>query len=537
MFYRNGSIIRQLILLRLLAAGGGSTGQYVSVTGSSPLALVNSLANAIHSLTQYGKCVQNGTPTPSAPVDIMTNNGVLRYGWHDIITTSQLSGYGTYVSPTQGAGNRAYRWFKDLPNGTYTFAVDGNYEIIVQWRDPADPADGTARSYENLSEWITSGVVTLNKSTGGYGIAVRRTSGTSNITPSNFDGTLHVQEQGIYPVGTPEVLTVGGQNLVDLTAATDGYYYDPNGVLTEAPVARLTDYIPVRAGQKYTVYVKAAQSGVSANVRCNLFNSVQEWMAQSAFTVNSGFEAVSTITPTENGYLRVSANATGTGAKVDWSALQIVRGEYTLATMPPYEPYVTPQTVNDVPMLLGLGNAVRDEVELVNGPLTHKIGVYVFTGQETVNKGSNVFTVDNLLSFPTGVFTPFCTRYEAIASTTSPAADSNKMRMYVTTGQIKRIGFAAVREDYETGADLAAEWARWYSEGNPMILVYPLATATTEQTTPHSLHTVNGTTIVEATTAVDPVDLACEYYASQAPGFGLGSPGTEPDQPGEDPEN
>ena len=109
-----------------------------------------------------------------------------------------LTGYGTYVSPTTTAGNRAYKRL-DVPNGTYQFAVDGDYEIIVQWRDPADPSI-TVQNYENLSGWITSGEVTLNKPSGGYGITVRRTSGTS-ITPDTFDGTL-------YCTATPQTASV-----------------------------------------------------------------------------------------------------------------------------------------------------------------------------------------------------------------------------------------------------------------------------------------------------------------------------------------
>ena len=207
------------------------------ISGTSPLALVNSLAKPLRSLVQYGKCVSSGGT-------LYCNNGVLRYDWHDIITTSQLNGYGTYVSPISAATTRAYRRFKDLPNGTYQFAVDGDYEIIVQWRDPADSADGMAQYYENLSGWMTSGEVTLDKSTGGYGVAVRRTSGTDSITPSNFDGVIHVQEQEFYVDGTPEVLTISAtgetaqtvSDIPDLFATLDGTVYDEvdlvSGVLT-----------------------------------------------------------------------------------------------------------------------------------------------------------------------------------------------------------------------------------------------------------------------------------------------------------------
>lgn len=41
-------------------------------------------------------------------------------------------------------------------------------------------------------------------------------------------------------------------------------------------------------------------------------------------------------------------------------------------------------------------------------------------------------------------------------------------------------------------------------------------TETTEQTTPHSLHSYDGTTVVEASTEVDPVTLEVEYAAQSA---------------------
>lgn len=216
---RNWSTLKKLIWL--YAAKLNASSIIKTITGNLPLVLQNAIDHAIVSLTRYGLCTQDGTPTPDAPVDIMTNNGALKFGWQDIITTSALSGYGTYVSPSGTAGNRAYKWFKDLPNGTYTFAVDGDYELIVQWRDPADASVLVPSSYENLSGWITSGEVVLDKEGGGYGIAVRRTSGTSSITPSNFDGTLHVQEQGLYTEGTPEVLTVGASGATDQTATVE----------------------------------------------------------------------------------------------------------------------------------------------------------------------------------------------------------------------------------------------------------------------------------------------------------------------------
>lgn len=52
---------------------------YTTVAGFSPLALLNAIQLGIRNLTQFGKCTQSGTPTPDAPVDIVCNNGALKW--------------------------------------------------------------------------------------------------------------------------------------------------------------------------------------------------------------------------------------------------------------------------------------------------------------------------------------------------------------------------------------------------------------------------------------------------------------------------
>ena len=59
-------------------------------------------------------------------------------------------------------------------------------------------------------------------------------------------------------------------------------------------------------------------------------------------------------------------------------------------------------------------------------------------------------------------------------------------------------------EDTTTISDTTA-WKQWlsdqYNSGNPVIVIYPLATATTETVTAQSLTTQEGTNIVEITEA------------------------------------
>lgn len=49
----------------------------VIVSGASPLTIIKAVAGKLKSLTQYGKCEQDGTPTPSNPVPIKCNNGTI----------------------------------------------------------------------------------------------------------------------------------------------------------------------------------------------------------------------------------------------------------------------------------------------------------------------------------------------------------------------------------------------------------------------------------------------------------------------------
>lgn len=345
----------------------------------------------VTAITQLGKCEQNGTPTPSASVDIVCNNGALKYSANMANVNEQTALVGYYINASGVVTADTYNWFyqdyiRVKPNTTYTLSMSQSvyYVTISEYSTAADSGfivRKTGSMGSNTSLTITTGA---NTNYIRFGTNINRTAVTLakvlainwmlNLGGTAMDYQPNV-EGGIYCGGTHP-----GQNLVDLTAVTDGYYYDPNGVYTALSNARLTDYIPVKSGQKYTVYVKAERAGTAANVRCNLFDIAKTWKSQPSFTVNSGSEAVSTITPSEDGYLRVSANYAGTGAKADWSKLQIVRGEYTLAKMPPYEPYTE---VPYTPEVLTVGGA-----NLFNASSYTEINAYVNANTGVLTTGS-----------------------------------------------------------------------------------------------------------------------------------------------------
>ena len=496
-----------------------------TITGVSPLALASALQEHICSLTQFGKCTQEAGASPSTPKAIYCNNGALRVSPNLANMVSDNIVVGQYINnsgiETVDTANFFYApYIPVTPGGTYTMATSSSiwYFSVMQY--------DSSKNFLRRSIWGATNTPVGTEKTFGVGADcayIRFGSNMRKATISLADvlavdwmltQTATAQDfrpyGEIYTDGTPEVLTAGGQNLVDLTAVTDGYYYNASGVYATADATRLTDYIPVRAGQKYTVYAQAVQSGSSVNVRCNLFDTGKVWKSQSVLVVAAGNSAVSTITPAENGFLRVSANYTGTREKVDWSTFQIVRGEYTLSTMPPYEPYITPQTVNDIPMLLGLGDTVRDEWDAISGLLTGKVGVKVFDGTEDwgASSSANIY----ILASAIGVgLTAICTHFQKVANSTSAVNMSD--------GTFKGHASNAILYFKDVSAGnvdgFKARLAAQYAAGTPVIMPYALATETTEQTTPHSLHSYNGTTIVDASTNVDPVTLSAEYESSE----------------------
>lgn len=613
--------------------------EWDTATGASPLSLVNSLAHAIRSLVQYGKCVQDGTPTPSAPVDILCNNGALKYSANMANVNEQTASVGYYINASGAVLADVYNWFYQAyipvkPNTSYTLSMPSPvYYVTISEYSTADDSGFIIRK-AGKTGGNSSLTITTEENTNyiRFGSNLNRVAVTLEMVLA-INWMLNegdaakpyapYAEGGIYCGGTHP-----GQNLVDLSAVTDDYYYDSRGVYTALSNARLTDYIPVKSGQKYTVYVKAVKAGVAANVRCNLFDYAKVWKSQSTFAVNSGSEGVGVISPTEDGYLRVSANYTGTGAQADWSVLQIVRGEYTLATMPSYEPYtevpyqpevlmvgganlfdassyteinayvnantgvltagspgsmtqycaVIPckpnaqyditgqgtsawgaftsdsigttatafvkggilttgandryliglvrangdsidyrntlavqemQTITDIPMLLSVGDD-KDELELISGHADRAITVFRVSPDLNWALASGSGYKQFYASDTQGQLKNSVSCMSNIAPYGCTASNRASYQFGCYTGGTGNLCFQMIGEASLNTVDAWKDFLRT----NGVYVVAVKATETTEQTTAHSLHSYEGTTIVEAQTNVDPVTLSVEYATS-----------------------
>lgn len=514
------STLERLIWLKR-RIGGGASWVWRTITGAAPLTLANAIHHAIQSLTQYGLCTQSTTPTPDAPVDIVCNNGVLKYSANMANVNEQTALPGYYISAqgvvTADTNNWMYQAFIPCkPNTAYTlsFSQSVYYVTISEYSTAADSGfivrkNGAAGS--NTSLTITTGA---NTNFIRFGANINRVvvslemvldiNWMLNLGGTAMDYQPYV-EGGIYTEGTPEVLTVRGKNLynpADFTSINNAYL-DDDGV--ERPfngTAYTKMYIPVKPNTRYTLSGSFDGGSAAYGTAIYFFDSDKHFISRVSAT-GTVMPYPRTYTTPSNCYFVDFQFRTNS----DRSKWQLELG----STATDYEPYVTPQTAS-VPMLLGLGDAVRDEVELVNGPKTVRVGVYAVTGGEAWIKYNGVFSCNDAILPAALDVACMCTRYAGVRGSTAIASMQNGQIKTGTTSYARRL---FIRDDScETEDDLKAKLSAMYAAGEPPILTYPLATATTEQGTPHALHTSAGTNVVDVTANVSPVELEVEYASN-----------------------
>lgn len=80
-----------------------TAGESRTVSGTNSISLSNAAANALSSVIVYGACSQSGNPTTSNPVDIVCNNGAIRYN----TSTHEFYADGTAETITDSLNNSA----------------------------------------------------------------------------------------------------------------------------------------------------------------------------------------------------------------------------------------------------------------------------------------------------------------------------------------------------------------------------------------------------------------------------------------------
>lgn len=359
-----------------------------TVTGTLPLELSNAIYHPIVSLTRYGLCTQDGTPTPSAPVDIMCNNGVLR-----MVDDELPTGYKRVLGFL--CKNNAYWEIPDFPlygSDTIRFSFEATEACNV-----IGAYSGSA-SGNNYSLYVGQSSNYLRYKNGAYNSTVNfDTRYDVEITPTGSSGMKVDSTWTAQTFTTPTNFCIGTTSVNASSAKLKGKLYGNIEVVGRAK------FIPCER--------------ISDNV-LGYYDLIGET-----------FYMPTSDTPTSLGY--------------DGSHCHlVVVGTPEVLTVSASG--ATDQTAT-VESLLAVGS-VADEQNLINGVVIRRCAVCCYDGTQTIG--------DVYMS---------------------------------TTG----------------GKDLGA------------IIVYPLATPTTESVTPQPLNTNEGTNIIESTSNVSPIDAEVEYAAKK----------------------
>lgn len=556
-------------------------GVWTTVTATTPFSVQNALKSKMQSLIQYGKMVQNGTPTPDAPVWPSINNGTvrmmrpsglpLRYQMVEWLTVTSPSKRITITGfKTKSTQEFECKWYRSAQINCYLYASDASSSLTTNttaylattngiWR-----FDGRAAGFSAPVETICTSIqnkdgVWINGSkVGSYGDAgdfvstndlyLLNGSGSADVrlyylkvsesgnlvldlvpVRDNVSGTYGVYDKvnGAYYTnaeatfevgadvedapyvtidGTPEVLSVGGRNLANPALVDGEGWYIVSGKIANSAAANRTIVFPCKPNTTYSWWHCDGVGGMRAfesDTATPTVGDTAAWAvgspAYKAANVVTTYTTRATAKYLIIDYSRRDSSSTRTHGE-QFADFMLVEGAVSEAL--PYEPYRAPQTAT-VPDLYAVGD-YRDEVDIISGTVTRRVGCKVLDGTEAWTASGApryVLTIPEMavLSRRTE---GLCTHFDYAGS------GANEGTYFLTTS---RRFF--VHTNFESSADLKAFLAAQYAAGTPVIVWYPLAPPVTESITPQELSTVKGNNVIDATSDIAPFDVSVTYRA------------------------
>lgn len=336
-------------------------------------------------------------------------------------------------------------------------------------------------------------------------------------TPANIvcnNGTIKWDSvnQTTYVDGTTETVELTGLNLFDKTDTDHiGGWYVSNGELTIATINRT--YV-MRCKPNTTYYIKHC----SVVGGCRLFyTEVEDWETGSPCSSMSGSanpsaNTVSSITTSANAKWLFAnyGRGTGTTATYEEQANDFILSSVELTASTPYEAYYNGGTATATD-LLAVGDS-KDVQSVLDGAVTKNIGIYIVKGTESWNTGNDVgtkgylrfnMTIDENKAYGFDVLSNcFASKSSIVGVNESSALISGHG---TSTSIFMSFPASLLSGDLTTITGrrdaLNAWFSAQYNAGTPVIIMYPLATATTSSVTAQTLTTQAGTNIVQITQA------------------------------------
>lgn len=451
-------------------AGGGFPSIDVLLSGVSPLVLYNTIS--LNYVKAFGKCEQDLTPTPSTPSPIVCNNGTLK------VKDDELPVGYKRIASIKGDGSLYYDTGEKLLGS----------DVITLTASPATSSgqnlfgaySGTGDSNYNFSLFVylsASSQCYLRYGNSLYrpiwGSTAKRTVSIGAPATTGFYSDRNITEQDFTTDDNAWIFALPNSSSAKFT----GYIYG------EITVGNRLKYIPCERE--------------SDNVIGYYETHTQTFLEPKGGTPTAGNYDTSHLTEV---YVDTDTQETVT----------ITDENSTL---------VSSATVEN---LLGIGN-FKDFQNIKTGNITRNVGVLVLTGDEDWQTGGSgtsyrAYITDDIgLPNTENLTTPMiCSHYPFDAYfSTGGDTQPETFNAWASSGNNSYFLRFSL---YGMGITSAAEWANWLkaqaAAGNPVIVVYPKATATSESVTGQTLTVAQGTNTVTATGSVDNLELEVSYKAA-----------------------
>ena len=457
-------------------------------------------------------------PTPDAPMDIVSNNGVLtlspnmtNYGdssWKDgYFTTSGAIGLAnpeqgemyceTYYPVTAGDSyTLSFNYGGDtLPSNTW--ACFAFYDSDKNFISRSANSQSIAHNPKTYTTTIQSGCSYIR-------ISLRTYKSTDNkvynvqLEKGSSATTYH--PYGVYADGTVETLLVSPNAFVSPNTIESGGISSTDGSNTNANTRlRTSDYIPVNPSTTYKFIVRGSEE---MQVYVCYYSA-----SSGSFTDNyiggSGFQSSDIEIP-------LGANVRGVRCifrkRYHQSETMTTSDITSFVVCEPSD--VTTATAE---MLLKVGD-YQDVQSIIDGVVTRNVGVKVLDGTEnwTMYNSGAYFNMSPYAADSTTV--AYCSHYKYAGHGISIADMNNNEFAFGTNNH--NVSF----KSSQTTSTLSA-WTTWlaaqYAAGTPVIIVYPLATPTTESVTGQTLQVQDGDNTLEITQAsMSGLELEAKYQAA-----------------------
>lgn len=396
----------------------------------------------------YGKCEQASTPTPQSPQNIVCNNGVISIQKNNLLPAgyTQLDYLG--FSGTQYIETGFYVTYNTRAEGDF-YINSGNYGRHIFGSYDTD-------KYFRL--YLPSGSVS-NK----LFDAATFTPITSSMFDLDTRTHLRLDNTGAYI----------GSNTTTYTNTPD--YFAADSELTLGKINGYTGNQNYLIGRVY--YFEVYESGVlvrkfipamrNSDSALGMYD-ILDANTNTAFHTNAGtgdFTYGSTIPRVPDTIITTGTQETITDAVGNTSTCE---------------------------RLLSVGD-YADIQEIIDGTVIRKVGVLVLDGTENwaIQSGTYPYfcvDYDTDFSLSTNNYGGFCSHFQCV--NTGATQNNQGISLYKSSGTNKtRLGLKYNDLYPATTANipLLKQWlANQYNAGTPVIIVYPLATTTTESITPQT---------------------------------------------------